>query len=224
MKNYFYDYNNEQIGPIPENEVIELIKSNKINTNTLVWYEGIDKWKPINKIEIFKQYLVLPPPIDRTPHTSEDSPPKIIYADNSSTKKKKKRKIWPFILAPLLLIIGYFSLSYYQYEKVESERRYEEVYPSRYLRIDNLEYKSKLIKDRLKGTITNTSSRTTFGEIQLEVKWYDKKDNVVSNKTHTINKLIRPHNSEKFEIKSIPPFKAKTYNVKIIEAETVNQY
>jgi len=41
--------NEQQLGPISKKELEELLSSNKINSTTLVWCEGMDDWEEVSK-------------------------------------------------------------------------------------------------------------------------------------------------------------------------------
>ncbi len=47
---YFYLLNEQQLGPISKKEFEELLSSNKINSTTLVWCEGMDDWEEVSKV------------------------------------------------------------------------------------------------------------------------------------------------------------------------------
>ena len=47
---YFYLLNEQQHGPISKKELAELLSTNKIHSSTLVWCEGMNDWKEVNKI------------------------------------------------------------------------------------------------------------------------------------------------------------------------------
>lgn len=48
--NWFYSLGNEQNGPITETQLDELIRSGKINRETLVWREGMSDWQPLGAV------------------------------------------------------------------------------------------------------------------------------------------------------------------------------
>jgi hypothetical protein len=47
---YFYLLNEEQLGPISKKELEELLTSNKIDSTTLVWCEGMEEWGEVSKV------------------------------------------------------------------------------------------------------------------------------------------------------------------------------
>ena len=44
MNEWYYANNNENLGPVSEEEMQELIQSGVIQPNTLVWTEGMKDW------------------------------------------------------------------------------------------------------------------------------------------------------------------------------------
>ncbi|HSY44404.1 MAG TPA: DUF4339 domain-containing protein [Candidatus Acidoferrum sp.] len=46
--NWFYSDGNQQIGPVSDAQLDELLRSGKISPNTLVWREGMAQWQPLN--------------------------------------------------------------------------------------------------------------------------------------------------------------------------------
>ena len=47
---YFYLLNEQQLGPISKKELEELLGSNKIDSTTLVWREGMEEWGEVGKV------------------------------------------------------------------------------------------------------------------------------------------------------------------------------
>ncbi len=46
MKKYYYSYGNNQYGPF----TLEELKLKGIAKDTLIWYEGLENWKPAGEI------------------------------------------------------------------------------------------------------------------------------------------------------------------------------
>lgn len=126
------------------------------------------------------------------------------------------------MLIPLGLAISYI----YQEEQKQNLKRTERFYPERYLRVDNTNTKLNLLLDNVvRGTITNNAQRTTYGEIILELTWYDRRDQLLSKSNYTVNKNVSPFGgSISFKVRDQAPFRAKKYNVRVTDATTTNQY
>ena len=50
--NWYYVDGPRRLGPLSEDEWTELVRSGKIQTDTLVWREGLDTWVPYGKIPV----------------------------------------------------------------------------------------------------------------------------------------------------------------------------
>lgn len=221
MTQYFYNQNDEQKGPISLDELKNLIISEEVKSDTFIWSEGFEDWIKAFEVSELKGLFITPPPLKKERISQANQAEKI----EPATLQKKKRGRFLVWLIPLL-IIGGISIAYFnQQEQQESEKRYERVSPSRHLRVDNVDNKvNLLLDDVIKGTISNTAESTTYGEIVLELTWYDKKDKVVSRSNYTINEIVRPYGSTNFKIKDVSPFKARKYHVEVKGAKVINQY
>jgi len=60
--NWFYSTDGQRTGPISEAQLDELLRSGKINRDTLVWHEGMADWQPLNAVR-----SGAPPPIPGMP-------------------------------------------------------------------------------------------------------------------------------------------------------------
>jgi len=47
--NWFYSIDGQQLGPVSDSQLDELLGSAKINRNTLVWREGMTDWQPLGE-------------------------------------------------------------------------------------------------------------------------------------------------------------------------------
>ena len=66
MKKYFYSDGKEKHGPFS----FEELKNETIDKSTLIWFEGLDDWKPAGEIKELEEILqLIPPPI--VPNESE---------------------------------------------------------------------------------------------------------------------------------------------------------
>lgn len=69
MKKYFYSNGEEKQGPFS----LEEIKKENITKETLVWFEGLEDWKPAAEIEEFVEiFQLIPPPIENQPKINEN--------------------------------------------------------------------------------------------------------------------------------------------------------
>lgn len=62
MKHYFYSDGEKQKGPF----TFEQLKNENIKKETLIWFEGLDDWKPAKEIqELDEIFELIPPPIPK---------------------------------------------------------------------------------------------------------------------------------------------------------------
>ena len=68
MKHYFYSDGEKQNGPF----TFEQLKNENIEKETLIWFEGLDDWKPAKEIKEFDEIFELnPPPIPKNEFNTE---------------------------------------------------------------------------------------------------------------------------------------------------------
>jgi uncharacterized protein DUF4339 len=98
MKKYFIHDGTEQ-GPFDLDE----LRSKRITKETMVWYEGLDKWRKAGEIPELKDVLSISPP----PFSQSTPPP--YSATKSSVEPKKKKsttKTIVGIIVAILIVIG----------------------------------------------------------------------------------------------------------------------
>ena len=61
---YFVAINGQQVGPLNDSELSQLISQKKITKDTLAWMPGMTGWKPIEQVPaILKLVALTPPPL-----------------------------------------------------------------------------------------------------------------------------------------------------------------
>lgn len=56
--------NQQQVGPLTENELLSLVSQKKVNKESLVWQPGMTGWKPLEQVpQILKVIALAPPPL-----------------------------------------------------------------------------------------------------------------------------------------------------------------
>ena len=50
MNNWYYAKNNQQLGPVPEDELRRLLSTGALSPNDLVWREGMANWLPASSV------------------------------------------------------------------------------------------------------------------------------------------------------------------------------
>ncbi|MBO6252548.1 MAG: DUF4339 domain-containing protein [Bacteroidaceae bacterium] len=62
---YYVSIDNQQVGPLNDSELSQLINQKKINKDTLAWVPGMMNWEPIEKVPaILKVIALTPPPLN----------------------------------------------------------------------------------------------------------------------------------------------------------------
>ena len=59
MSEWFYEKNGQRIGPVMEAQLIGLVGSGDISTQTLVWHQSLTQWQPLHATPLASQ---IPPP------------------------------------------------------------------------------------------------------------------------------------------------------------------
>ena len=63
---YYVAVDGQQVGPLNDGELIQLINQKKINKDTLAWVPGMLEWKPIEQVPaILKVIALTPPPLNK---------------------------------------------------------------------------------------------------------------------------------------------------------------
>lgn len=107
MKKYYYSDGIEKFGPVSFDE----LKQKNITKDTLIWFQGMDKWTLAKNLEEMRPILdLVPHPItilqkDPEQHKEKDS--NLIQ----QTPKKKKNYIIPIIIVLILLVVSYLYYS-----------------------------------------------------------------------------------------------------------------
>lgn len=61
---YYVAIDGQQVGPLNDSELSQLIIQKKVNKDTLSWVPGMNSWKPIEQVPtILKVVALTPPPI-----------------------------------------------------------------------------------------------------------------------------------------------------------------
>lgn len=106
MKKYYYSDGIEKYGPLSLDE----LSQKHITPDTLIWFQGLDKWTPAKHLEEMKPLLKLvSPPVSILKKASE---PVVETISNSkqTAPKKKNNYILPFVIVLILIVV---SLLYY---------------------------------------------------------------------------------------------------------------
>ena len=202
MKKYFLQNGNEQHGPFD----ISDLKAKNINSNTLIWCEGIPDWIAAGEIEelkiLFKQ--ITPPPI------------KVKSAGlKAENKRKSAAKKITKNLVPLLLIFGaviFSVIAVVAYsnrdsnpasyaEKKMSIEEIENSDPIRFL-IAEGEYNESFwgTKIKIRGTIRNSANVADYKDVTVQVTYFSKTKSVLATKEYTLYEVYPPNTRTPFRL------------------------
>lgn len=93
-KDYFFSKDNQQAGPVDLESIKKNIAEGVITSETLVWCEGMDDWRPAAQIQELSSLFKIggqPPPLPRNPATPPPLPDSDIPAGLSSFEEKAYR-------------------------------------------------------------------------------------------------------------------------------------
>jgi hypothetical protein len=111
MKKYYYSDGIDKFGPVSFDE----LKQKNITNDTLIWFQGLDKWTPAKNLEEIKPILDLV----LSPITILEKEPEPLEKESNSiqpTPKKKKNYILPIVIILILLVVSYLYYSTPTYE------------------------------------------------------------------------------------------------------------
>lgn len=177
MKKYFLHDGSQQAGPFD----IEELKSKNLNQDTPIWFEGLEEWTTINKVDELKEIItVTPPPFA----TKLASPPPVqkpptqqkIFVD----KPKQSSSTWRTLLIiggiVVLALIGFFI-----YNKIEQQQNQSD----RENTINAEEDAKKMIKNNITSYVTAERSEYTYSELggisNLKISVTNSTDYLIDN-------------------------------------------
>ena len=59
--NWYYVEQGQQTGPVNDNQLAELLRTGRVNADTLVWYDGLAEWQPFHQVRSELKPSVPPP-------------------------------------------------------------------------------------------------------------------------------------------------------------------
>lgn len=147
MKQYFYiDANNQQVGPINEDALMELVRCGDLSRQTPIWTEGLANWMPFG--------VVFPKGAGRIPQFSPKTAPDPNLSGTHTAEQTQERNIAKGKTRSYLIIGGAVALiavlSCFVFEKADTfalistlaERN--EPYPSRFSKEEAVQELQKL--------------------------------------------------------------------------------
>lgn len=246
MNEYYYlDANNERKGPIAKEELL----SQKLNKETLVWREGLENWTPMKDVAELAEAISqkTPPPLPTNSNNKKEPPaisvqatehPKIInqlpkaemsqkevVTKRTPQKKGNGGKIAVIIISVFIVLIGLAVSGIYLYEKHETESRVsgwksnERSNPSNYISINSATVYGT---GYLQCSVFNSSSYTTYNNIEVKITYYDKNDNPIDTEYVTLPNTISPFQT--IDVNQFIPYHSNKLRSKYIETQIINAH
>ena len=125
---YFDEVKEKEVGPLD----IEQLKIVGIKPETLIWTEGLEKWKTAEELDELKVLFKAPPPLPplppRLPTVSSISPPPVRgFTENSVETSNKNKNLVALLVVILVILVGIFiMLGVDRSEKNEIKRQEKE--------------------------------------------------------------------------------------------------
>ena len=86
--NWYYVENNERVGPVSENDFLDLIVKSVIGDETYVWRKGLDNWAQAKSLDELKGYLQDSASSQEGNLSMEDNPVEVDDNHDSSSSKE----------------------------------------------------------------------------------------------------------------------------------------
>lgn len=156
MKKYFLHDGSEQAGPFD----IEELKSKNVNRDTPIWFEGLDEWTTIGKVDELREIITSSPPPFETNLTSTTSVRKSMkqsfFVDQSTKSRSTGRRLLIISGVIVLSLIGFFVFNQIQHQQYQQEREY----------IINAEEDTKaMIKKNINSFVTVERNEYTYSQL-----------------------------------------------------------
>ena len=89
--NWHYAEQGQQIGPVSDEQLAELVRTGKITADTLVWHDGLSDWMPYGQINSGQKPMeAIPAPLETSP-----SPPVMATANPTEAACSECGRIFP---------------------------------------------------------------------------------------------------------------------------------
>lgn len=175
------------------------------------------EWKKINIGKGINEYYEEFPEAKVSPNNQP-----IIIQKVQSKEAGENFNFSLWIIAAIIIIGGaYFGIQKYS---VNQQKKAEYHVPQKYLVLYNTKGNITLLgQSVIKGTIENKSTHSTYVNITLAVDFFDKNSNYIKSEEIPLGKRMTPFDREDFKLKTNFPWKAKSYNVKLVSADVIKQ-
>jgi len=165
MKQYFIHDGQYQQGPFD----IEQLKNIKFSKEHMVWYEGMENWKPAGEIEELKSlFLVVPPPLPKT--TNIPPPMQAPKPVTEAPKNKKNKLLYLLIGAGTALILLTAVITMLVAKSFNSDARNDIPADSVAIKTDALKSGEQTINSTGKDAAQNSGTKATTNKSALDSK------------------------------------------------------
>jgi hypothetical protein len=242
LKKYFYNDGDKELGPYTYEE----LKQAGITKETLVWFEGQEKWMKAGLIDELKG-LFRPASSTDENYTSEEQE-RLMRLQQEESKNMKRRLILRLtgvvlVLIFISLLVILFAVYRGHLHKSQAAKKdgsiltgiarrtdvpaefmpfvlqEEQKEPSKYLVVDySLKFGMHSGKDIIKGHIYNFARLVKYKDINLIVDYSAKGGKNIKTENFIINDSVGPASSVSFTIKTYSPDGTKRIGVKVAGA------
>ena len=177
MKKYFLHDGSEQEGPFD----IEELKSKNLNRDTPIWFEGLDEWTTIGKVDELKEIITATPPPFATKLASplpvqKSATQQKVFVDKPKQSSSTSRRILIIGGVVVLALIGIFIYNQIQHQQYQSDREST---------INAEEDTKAMIKKNITSYVTAERNEYTFNELggisNLKISVTNSTDYVLDN-------------------------------------------
>ena len=156
MKKFFLHDGSQQAGPFD----IEQLKSKNLNSDTPIWFEGLDEWTTISKVDELKEIITATPPPFATkmaspPPVQKPAAQQRVLVDKPKQNSSGRRSL---IIAGVvvLALIGFFIYNQIQHQQYQNDREST---------INAQEDTKAMIKNNITSYVTAERNEYTYNEL-----------------------------------------------------------
>jgi hypothetical protein len=157
MKKYFLHDGSQQTGPFD----IEELKLKNLNRDTPIWFEGLDEWTAIGKVDELKEIITATPP----PFATKISSPLPVQKPATQTKMSVDGPKQSSSLGRRVLILGAIIIlgliGFYIYNQVQHQQYQNE----RQERVNAEEDTKAMIRNNITSYVTAEKSDYTYSKL-----------------------------------------------------------
>jgi hypothetical protein len=231
MKAYYIHNGKQQLGPFTYEE----LKLKGIDSNTSIWFEGLETWIDAGNLDELKEIITKAPPPFTKKHTTPppfEKAKKILnkdYIDEIEKKipSKKGKKAFKIILIITAVIGTLFLIE----KLLPMSGIIESKSATDYLILTNIRgdvmvnnYDEEIGTTRIAGELKNNSEKTKYKDFKIEIQYYSSTKSIISTKEIVLFKEIRPMDTKEiyYDFKGKVPRDAYYIDWKIIDATAVD--